>query len=329
MRVPVNTAMRPFVAGGDDALARARARHRLINLVHSALLILGMAAILGASAWTLWGPDGVIWGLVGAGLALMLSPAMPPRLVLALYRARPLRYFEAPGLHAALEALSRRAGLPASPALYLVPSPVLNAFALGNRNAAAIAVTDGMLRNLTAREVAAVLAHEVGHIRNNDLWIMNLADVMSRTATVLSYAGMVLLIASLPLIAAGVATVPWPPVLLLLAAPLLSSLLQLALSRTREFDADLEAVRLMGEADSLASALAKLERRQGRFWEGLLLPSPRDPGPSLLRTHPPTEERLRRLAELGARPRKPTVPLVFTLPRELFGPWTRERRMPW
>lgn len=285
----------------------AHALHKLRNIVHSALLIAGMALIVSASSWTLWGTEGIIWGLAGTMLAMVLSPAVPPALVLSLYRARPLSHTELPEVYVALSELGRRADLPAPPRLYFIPSTVLNAFAVGNRNAAAIAVTDGMLRNLTFRELVGVLAHEVSHIANNDLWVMNLADAMSRVTALMSYLGIVLLAVNLPLIAADGGVVPWVLVLLLIFAPTLMDLLQLALSRAREFDADLDAVRLTGETDGLASALAKLESWQGRFWESVLFPGRRVPDPSLLRTHPSTEERIRRLMRLRGEVSSPPL----------------------
>jgi heat shock protein HtpX len=91
-------------------------------------------------------------------------------------------------------------------------------------------------------------------------------------------------------------------VLVLIFAPTVGGMLQLALSRTREFDADLGAAMLTGDPDGLASALAKLERAQGRLWEGMMLPGGRIPDPSVLRTHPPTRERIARLMRLKAHP---------------------------
>lgn len=285
-----------------------RTLHKLRNILHSAALILGMALIVGASAWILWGRDGVVWGLAGMALAMALSPSVPATYILSLYRARPLERAEIPEIHAAIDVLSRRAGLPAPPRLYYLPSAMLNAFAVGNRRSAAIGLTDGILRSLTFRELVGVLAHEISHVANNDLWTMNLADAMSRATTLMSYLGTFLLILNLPLIAAGMVMVPWPLVLVLMFAPTAMSLLQLALSRSREYEADLDAVALVGEPDGLASALAKLERRQGRLWEGVLLPGQRVPAPSLLRTHPPTEERIRRIMALRRPPPERTLP---------------------
>jgi len=171
---------------------------------------------------------------------------------------------------------------------------------MGRPEDSAICVTDGLLRLLDARELAAVLAHEVAHIAHRDLWIMGMADAMSRVVSVASWAGQLTLLLNLPLLAAGLAVVPWGAVLLLVFSPTVMALLQLALSRSREFDADLGAVRLTGDPEGLAAALVKLERRTGRFWEEILLPGPRIPEPSLLRTHPPTRERVARLRALGA-----------------------------
>ncbi len=280
-----------------------RRRHKLRNILHSVLLILGMVAILGVCAYALWGGEGVIWALLGGGLAFAFSPNIPPEWVMRMYRAVPLHPRDAPELHELLATLARRAELPEVPRLYWVRSPILNAFAVGRPEHAAIAVTDGLLRSLTMRELAGVLAHEISHVRNNDLWIMQLADTMSRFTSILSYFGQLLLIFNLPLLLVGRVTFPWLAVLVLIFAPTLMALLQLALSRAREFDADLDAAGITGDPAGLASALEKLERYQGRFWEEILFPGRRIPEPSLLRTHPPTEERIRRLLSLyEARP---------------------------
>ncbi len=280
-----------------------RRRHKLRNILHSVLLIFGMVAILGICAYSLWGGEGVVWALLGGGLAFAFSPNIAPEWVMRMYRAVLLHPRDAPELHELLVTLARRAELPEVPRLYWIASPVLNAFAVGRRDDAAIAVTDGLLRSLNMRELAGVLAHEISHIRNNDLWIMQLADTMSRFTSLLSYFGQLLMILNLPLLLVGRVGVPWLAVILLIFAPTIMALLQLALSRAREFDADLDAAGITGDPAGLASALGKLERYQGRFWEEILFPGRRIPEPSLLRTHPPTEERIRRLLSLyEARP---------------------------
>ncbi|MEQ9139089.1 MAG: zinc metalloprotease HtpX [Thalassobaculum sp.] len=284
---------------------RRQRLHKLRNVLHSVLLVLGMALIAAVCAWAIWGWEGVLWAMAAVAIAMVVTPSIPSGLVLSLYRAQPVARHEFPEGYALLDALSRRAGLPGVPRLHYVPSAVANAFAVGNRRDAAIAVSDGMLRTLTERELAGVLAHEISHIVNNDLWIMNLADAMSRATAVLSQVGMILLLLNLPLVLAGAVTVPWSLVLVLVLSPTAMSLLQLALSRAREYEADIDAVGLSGDPEGLASALLKLERRQGRIWESLLLPGRNVPDPSLLRTHPPTDERVRRLMALsGERPRR-------------------------
>lgn len=312
---------------------RRFAEHRRRNLAHSVLLIGGMALLAAACAYVLAGASGVVWALATVVAVMVLSPAVPPGFVLAMYRARPLRPREFPTGYTILRELAARAGLPTVPTLYYVPSAMLNAFALGRPEHAAIAVTDGMLRRLSLRELTGVLAHEASHIAHHDLWLMNLADVMSRATTLLSYLGMFLLLLNLPMVLMGGATTPLPVVLLLVFAPTLMSLLQLALSRAREFDADLGAARLTGDPQGLIAALVKLERTRGRFWQGLVLPGQRVPQPSLLRTHPPTEQRVQRLLDLTEqRPQRldtlvPAAPRIV-LPRG-FVPVERPPRWRW
>ena len=306
-----------------------RLRHKLRNFVHSVLLIGGMAAIAAVSAWTIWGGDGVVWAAIGVALALLLSPSLPPDILLSMYRTVPLDRARFPEGTAIVEELAARAGLPRPPRLHYLASPTLNAFTVGNRENAAITVTDGLLRALNRRELAGVLAHEISHVENNDLWIMNLADTLSRVTGVVSYFGMFLLIANLPLLLIGGLGVSWLLVGVLVAAPTLMSLLQLALSRAREYEADLDAAALTGDPVGLASALEKLERYQGRFWEEIVFPGRRIPEPSLLRTHPPTGERIRRLLELrepAGRP-GPWSPEATALPEGmgLVGPRPRWR----
>ena len=273
-------------------------RHRLINLAHSALLFAGIAAIAWFSLSAMLGA--AIATIVAAGLVLGLSlaPTAPKRLLLSLYRARPLTDVSFPYGARTIAVLAERADLPTRPALYYIPSAVPNAFAFGNRRDSVICISDGLLRLLSPREFDGVMAHEISHIANRDLWIMGVADLMSRVTSMISYFGQFLLLLNLPLLLAGIVTVPWIVPIVLILAPTITSLLQLALSRSREFDADLGAARLTNDPMALASALAKLERRRGRFWEEIFLPGRRIPEPSLLRTHPPTVQRISRLKQL-------------------------------
>lgn len=281
--------------------------HKLVNALQTGLLLGGMGLLLAMLGWTVLGPDGVIWTVLLGLLMLALTPRISSRMVLRMYRAREIDPYTAGDLYGLLTELARRAGLAVVPRLYYVPSRVLNAFAVGHREDAAIGVTDGLLRSLRSRELAGVLAHEVSHIRHNDMRVMGLADMVSRLTSGLSLAGQILLLISIPLILLGVVRVSLLPIFLLIIAPTLSSLLQLGLSRTREYDADLGAAELTGDPQGLASALHKLERLQGGWMEQVLFPGRRLPDPSLLRSHPPTAERVRRLLELAPRPHHRSV----------------------
>jgi heat shock protein HtpX len=268
------------------------------NALQSLVLILFMGGFLALLGWQLWGASGLVILLLMGGTAVLFNPALSPGWVMRLYGATELRRGQLPALDQTLAWLSERAGLQQTPVLYLIPSRVMNAFSVGVPGRSAIALSDAMLRRLTLRELAGVLAHEVSHIRNNDLWVMGLADLFSRLTSLLAFVGQCLLILNLPLLLFGLVTIDWWLILLLIIAPLVSALAQLALSRTREYAADLNAARLTGDPEGLAQALAAIEREQGGWLEHVLMPGRRVPEPSLLRTHPQTAARVERLLAL-------------------------------
>lgn len=305
------TRVSPHLAPLDAAQQR---RHKLRNLAQSAILLGGMIGLLALCGWVLFGPDGLLGMALGGALALTFSPKVSPRLVLRLYRARELTPLELPQVFALLDRLTQRAGLRRRPKLYYIPSRMLNAFAVGERDDAVIALTDGMLRSLSLRELAGVLGHEMSHIRNNDLWLMGLADLVGRLTRVMTLFGLLLLILAIPLWVGGAVDLPWLVIPLLVFAPQLTTLLQLALSRAREYEADLDAAGLTGDPMGLASALAKLERFQRGVWEQILMPGYRLPEPSLLRSHPPTEERIARLRALQAEAPAPAPAFEEAMP---------------
>jgi heat shock protein HtpX len=304
--------------------------HRGLNRLQTLLLLGLMTGYAGFVGWMLWGPDGLWFLAVWGAFLLLFSPQLSARWVLRMYGARPVPTTQAPEYHQALSALAGRAGLPQPPSLWWVPSPMVNAFAVGRRDASAVAVTDGLLRTLSPRELVAVLAHETAHIAHGDLFVMSLADVISRITSAMSFTGLVLILLSLPQALAG-GDVDWWPLVLLAAAPQISLLAQLGLSRTREFDADLTAARLTGDPDGLASALIKLERVQNGFLRRIFFPSRGLPEPSWLRTHPTTEERVLRLRDLrpdrtpdqwnGYSFEPPTFPQVRLRQRPRGGWW--------
>jgi len=195
-----------------------------------------------------------------------------------------------PSLHAMLESISRRAGLSCTPALYWIPTTTMNAFALGTRDAAAVAVTQGLIQNLTLDELAGILAHEVAHIRNDDPATMELARGLTSATELMSMIGLVLLRFEADgrprdsrLAEAGV---------LLALAPTVSRILQMALSRLREFDADLDAIALSGSAVGLMRALQKLEQHHAGGSAAVGRSAPASSFAALLRAHPETPARL-------------------------------------
>jgi len=293
----------------DDARRR---EHKARNALHSALLVGGLGLVTALSAWLMWDWPGVLIALAWIGALYAFAPRLPPELIMRMYRARRIDPGQGGQLTYVLEVLARRAELPAVPALHVIPSMTLNAFATGAPSKAVIGVTEGLLRRLSLRELTGVLAHELSHVGNNDLAVMSLADVMTRFTQALSYLALFLAIFNLPAMLLGDSDIPFSALLLLYLAPTIGSLLQLGLSRTREYDADLEGAMLTGDPSGLAAALDKLERYQGRFWEDLMFPVPgrRIPQPSLLRSHPPTADRIARLLALEGREMPPPIEVV-------------------
>ena len=278
-------------------------RHALLNLFHTWLLVGGSLALFVICAFVFFGPAGIVYALVFGGVSLLMAARVSPQLVLKMYKAVPVGRERFPAGHAILDELASRAELDSRPRLYILPSDTMNAFAVGRRHDSALCMTDRLVRSLSRRELAGVMAHEISHIANEDVKVMAIADMVSRFTSALSTLGMLTLLFNLPaILTGGTAGVPWLGIVLLMAAPTIGALLQMALSRTREYDADLGAAMLTGDPDGLASALAKLEQAQrqqrGRHWEGVVLPGGRVPDPSLLRSHPDTGERIARLMAL-------------------------------
>ena len=272
---------------------------KLENVLHSILLLGTMFILLFVIGWIVAGTMGVI--LAGVmGITLVVSGSMiSSNIILRLYQARLISVYQAPELYEIVAYLSNKAGLEKVPLLYYFPSQVINAFATGRNGNAHIALSDGLLRTLNIEELTAVIGHELSHLKHNDLWVMNLADILSRLTSMLALIGYLLIVVFLPFYFLTDINIPWLALLLLWLAPHISALLQMALSRNREYGADIFAAELTGNPLALASALRKIELYQGRWLEQLLLPSRRMPQPSILRTHPKMEERIKRLHDLA------------------------------
>ncbi|HET8701786.1 MAG TPA: zinc metalloprotease HtpX [Nitrococcus sp.] len=257
-----------------------------------------MIVIISGLGWIVASTAGIFWVLLGGGVLVMLKSQRSPRRILKEFRACPLSAHMAPGLNDLLAGLAQRAGLPETPTLYYVPSATVNAFAVGTRDASAVAITDAMLRTFSPREIAGVFAHEVSHIRINDLWVIAFADLCSRLAWVLSTAGQILLLLNLPLLMFTAYGVNWAVILMLVFMPLMIALIQLSLSRTREYNADLGAIELTGDPRGLVMALEKMERYHRTSLRQSSRPQSRLAKFSWLRTHPLTEKRIARLRRI-------------------------------
>ncbi len=269
----------------------------------------------------LGGPTGMVIALVFAGLMNLIAYYFSDRIVLAMYRAQEVSELEAPELHAMVARLAQRAGIP-KPRVYIIPTETPNAFATGrNPKNGAVAVTQGILRILNADELEGVLAHEIAHIKHRDTLVMTVAATIAGAIAVLAdMARWALWFGAwgsgddregnanpLALVAMIVA---------IIVLPLAAMLIQLAISRAREFMADAGGATISGKPLALASALAKLERsvaflpmeQSNPATAHLFIVNPFGDGNravgwfvSLFRTHPPTEERIARLQALALR----------------------------
>ncbi len=286
-----------------------------LNFLQSVLIMAVMSGMLGLLGWLIAGSIGVLWAFFTGGTVLLASSlfsAWP--MVLRMYNARFLSPEQAPELYSILLQISRKAGLYRNPALFYIPGPAINAFSVGNRKNPVIAVTQGLLRSLNSREIRAVLAHEVSHIRNNDIRIMTIADAVSRLTALLALGGQILLFINLPLILMQGYHVSWWIIAVLVLAPTMSTIMQLALSRTREFAADMDAAMITSDPMGLAQALTKLEYHSVDWIMGILRPGKKPDIPSVLRTHPKTKDRINRLIALSRDMDKGSANLISNRP---------------
>jgi heat shock protein HtpX len=288
------------------------ARHHRRNQVQTVLVLAGIGGWMAVVGWLLAGAEGVAWALLGTlGVVLLLPPLRSAAVLRAMFGAVPLTAAEAPGLTRLVAYLAERAGLHTPPPLLFIPRAELVALSTGGGDDAAIAVSAGLLETLPPRELAAVLAHETSHLRHGDMRILRLAEAASRLTRTLSLFGLLTVIFYLPAALMAGGSLPLLPLLLLLTAPVASDLLTMKLSRTREYEADAGAVDLTGDPRGLMTALERIERLQGGTWERLMR------GPawlSLIRTHPATDERLRRLEEMVPEPSAAWAALLDLVP---------------
>ncbi|WP_224250237.1 zinc metalloprotease HtpX [Hyalangium gracile] len=291
--------------------------HRLGNALKTTVLLAGLTALVLLIGQKLGGARGLAFAGFFVVVMNFVSYWFSDRIALAMHGAQPLERSQAPWLHEMVEELAGRAGMP-KPKVYLLPTHTPNAFATGRSpKHAAVAVTAGIMELLDRRELRGVLAHELAHVRNRDTLIgtvaATLAGVISYAAQMLFWFGGSLLSRSDDDEEGGLAGA-LSSLGVLLVAPIAATLLQLAVSRSREYGADATGAELSGDPEALASALMKLERGaqlmpydRAPATSHLFIVNPLSGGAimSLFSTHPPIPERVRRLQAMSARSWRP------------------------
>jgi heat shock protein HtpX len=265
------------------------------------LLLSVLGGLLVGAGYLIGGPQTALLFLFISVAINLGSWFFSDKIALASARAKPVSEEEDPRLYQMVRDLTTRAGLP-MPKLYVIPQEQPNAFATGrNPNHSAVAVTAGIRKLLTEDELRGVLAHELGHVRNHDILLTSVVASIASAITWIGY--MVLWIGGDddgPLGIVG-------PLLLWLLAPIAAAIIQLAISRQREYAADATGAEICGNPESLASALLRLESgseampmQVNNATEPLYIVKPFKGGgiASLFSTHPPIEERVRRLRQM-------------------------------
>ncbi len=285
---------------------------KLHNLFHTMLMLVAMAALLAAIGYILAGRDGLLISTAFAVSFMVFGRSHSTKWMLTAIGAIRIRPDQAPVLHAITKELSTRAGLSQPPALHLIDAETMLGFSAGlSQRDASIVLSAPLVQRLSAREIAGVLAHEISHIVSGDLAVMAMADTFTRMTRMLSLLGLMLFLFSVPIAASSDMGVPWGAIILLATAPLMSFVMQMTLSRLREFEADHSAVEISGDPQGLIGALEKLETQNNSFLRYAYFPHRSEMEPSLLRSHPITQERVRRLAN--------QTPTIEPLPEELIG----------
>jgi heat shock protein HtpX len=278
------------------------------NHIKTVFLLTAMTGLFLVLGYALGGQTGMVIALIIALAMNFFSYWQSHTIVLKMYRAQPLDRSQAPGLHDTVARLAQRAGLP-MPKLYVIPEDAPNAFATGrDPEHGVVAVTEGLLRLMNQEELEGVLAHELGHIKNRDILISTIVATL---------AGAIMFVASMARFSAifggrdnegggpGIVGV----IIMSMLAPLAAMVIQMAVSRSREYLADATAAQVTGRPGGLASALNKLGEytRQGKAVNAnpstahmfIVNPLSGKQFTGLFSTHPPLEERIRRLTGTG------------------------------
>ena len=278
-----------------------------MNTLKTAFLLTALTLFLVLIGGYFFGQNGMIIALVFAGVMNFVSYFYSDKIALAMYRAQPVTREQAPRIYGIVERLTQRTGLP-MPKIFVIPTESPNAFATGrNPNHASVAVTEGILGLLNEEEMEGVLAHELGHVRNRDILISSVAATIAGAITIAArmfgwaamfggYGGRDDRNGNGGAIGA---------ILMMILAPIAALLIQMTISRQREYAADETGAHITGNPYALASALQKLDAYSRRVpmrasptTAHLFIIQPLLGGmdfASLFSTHPPTAKRIERL----------------------------------
>jgi len=279
----------------------------VFNLLKTAVLMAAITALFMAIGAAIGGRQGMILALGVAVAMNFFSYWFSDKLVLKMYNAQEVDATSAPQFHHMVSELAQRAGLP-MPRVYLIQEDAPNAFATGrNPQHAAVAATTGILRLLSERELRGVMAHELAHVKHRDILISTVSATM---------AGAISMLANFAMLfggrdSEGRSTNPIAQIAVMLLAPIAASLIQMAISRAREFEADRGGAEISGDPQALASALQKIhhyargipletaERHPETAQMMIMNPLSGGGLRGLFSTHPSTEERVERLLAMA------------------------------
>ena len=312
-----------------------------MNYFRTAMLLAGLTALFMGVGYLIGGQTGAMIALVIAAGMNLFSYWNSDRMVLSMHGAQEVDARTAPDLYRLVQDLAGRAQLP-MPRVYLMDNPQPNAFATGrDPDHAAVAVTTGLMNALTREEVAGVVAHELAHIKNRDTLIMTITATIAGAISMLAQFGMFFtgnrdnnngmgIIGTLAMV---------------ILAPIAAMLVQMAISRTREYAADRMGAEIVGEPRYLASALARMENAAHQIpneaaernpaTAHLFIINPLSGGrmDNLFSTHPATENRIAALeqlaAQMGSGSRRPVTQAAHAARGPSHGPWGGVRRGPW
>ncbi|MBE2259052.1 MAG: zinc metalloprotease HtpX [Candidatus Accumulibacter sp.] len=277
------------------------------NYLKTSILMAAILALFGAIGAMVGGTNGMLLALLFGGAMNIFAYWFSDKMVLKMYNAREVDESSAPQFYGMVRELVQRAGLP-MPKVYLIDEAQPNAFATGrNPENAAVAATTGILQLLSAREIRGVMAHELAHVRHRDILISTISATM---------AGAISALANFAMFFGGRDSEgrpgnPLASILLALLAPLAASLIQMAISRAREFEADRGGAEISGDPNALADALAKIDAYARGIpmapaeahpeTAQMMIMNPLSGGgiAGLFSTHPATEQRVARLRAMA------------------------------